>query len=90
MNPPMDAVHRAALGRSPSSGPDNNTTKIGARKVIAEASASGRKRNAPKNAAVAQSSSAERSSCNAGRRVRQKPSPARCHAKGVTTNIWPA
>ncbi len=43
MKPTIDASHaRGASGRSPRMGSENTTTTIGARNVIAEASASGR------------------------------------------------
>ena len=62
----------------------------GARNVIADASASGRKRSPAKKQTVAPNRQAERSHCTSGRRVRQKPLPARCQANGVTTTSWPA
>ncbi len=63
---------------------------MGVSEAIDAASASGRKRSAPKNDSVATSSIVERSSCMRGCRVRQKPRPTRCHARGVTAIIWPA
>jgi hypothetical protein len=64
--------------------------KIGARKLIAEPSASGRKRSAPKKQAVATTRQSERTSCMRRWRVRQKPPPPRCQAIGMTTSICPA
>ena len=88
--PVIDAIHRPSVGRSPSKGPDSSTMKIGARKVIAEASAKRQIAQRGKEAKVAITSIDERTSCSVSRFVRQKPGPARCHANGVTTSICPA
>jgi hypothetical protein len=63
---------------------------MGARKLIAEPSASGRKRSAPKKHEVATMRQSDRASCTRRWRVRQKPGPPRCQAIGVVTTIWPA
>lgn len=89
-NPTMAATQRARVGRSPSTGRESTIANIGARKLMALASASGRKRSAPKKQSVATTRHSERASCIARWRVRQKPAPPRCHVIGVATIIWPA
>ena len=42
MKPTIDASQRGRVGRSPRIGSDSTTTTMGARNVIADASASGR------------------------------------------------